>query len=261
MKKLSQSNKSVVSKINDINKGNEVTKEKIEKMEKKMNQYEREKKKRNIVIHGLEEKQNETWQEREIVVLDLLQKQINSSVQTTEIDSIRRVGIKKPGKCRPIVVSFTTLRRKLEILSLKRSLVGSKIYIQQDFSEQVLNKRKELQPYVLKLRKEGNTVKLQNDVMYVNGKEWSVDKLETQRHKRKSSESPEIYSTGITSTPKSKRTQKKSKGVLEITEYATDSDEFSSSGARDVNMEEVVLSEHETEAEEGEAAQVSNKEE
>lgn len=245
MKKINKSNKSIENKMNEMATGNEATKVKMETMERRIDYFERENRKRNIIIHGLPEKQNETWKEREVAVMELLKNKLKSNVQITEIDSIKRIGKIKVDRIRPIVVAFTTLRRKIEIMTLKKVLKDTEIYIQQDFTDQVIQKRKELNPIINRLRKEGKTASLKYDTLYVDGKIWNTEsKLDTQ--KRKPSESPKIITIenflgGNISTKKIKTNntqyQSTSSQLNGSLSYNTDSDEFTSPTLNDGDRE------------------------
>lgn len=244
MKKINMSNKSMESKMDDMVTGNEAAKEKMETLESRIDYFEREKRKRNIIIHGLRENHGETWREREMTVMELLQNKLKSNVQIMEIDSIKRIGKIKVNKTRPIIVAFTTLRRKIEIMSQKKVLKDTDIYIQQDFTDEVIKKRKELNPLLTKLRSEGKTAVMRYDTLYVDGKRWNNEpKLDKQ--KRKPSESPEIRSDnflrGNISTKKIKTNRtlyQNSNSQLDGSVYNTDSDEFASPSFNGEDKEE-----------------------
>lgn len=70
-----------------------------------------ENKKKNIVIHGVEE--NETnYAQLENKTLELINTKTKVAISQTEIDFMKRIGTKKDKKNRPILVGLTTWNQK-----------------------------------------------------------------------------------------------------------------------------------------------------
>lgn len=69
---------------------------------------------------------------------------------------VRRIGRKSEGKVRPILVTFTTYRRKIIVLKNKKLLKDQNIFITEDYPKSVLEIRKNLQEELTEIRKSGS---------------------------------------------------------------------------------------------------------
>lgn len=161
----------------------------------------------------------------EKIVLNILQNQMKVDIKLEEVDRARRVGKQITGKDRMIIVSFTTIRRKLDVLAHRQELRGTSIRLQEDFPKEVVETRKLLYTKMKSLRQQGRKAVLRYDKLYVDGCLWEVQE-ETSNQKRKPSLSPQVVET---------RNQKRSKsdGITEenddnMSDYNTDSEEFAS---------------------------------
>lgn len=129
-----------------------------------------------------------------------------------EIEIVYRLG-KNKDKIRPVVITTTTMSRKLQLLKNKSALGNSGIYIKEDYSPAVLQKRRELQVELQRKRSLGEKVTLRYDkIIAMKSKEQqnnlprkaSPSKIpgeprETTSSKRFLSESPEDKSNEKTS--------------------------------------------------------------
>ncbi|CAH2207428.1 jg1548 [Pararge aegeria aegeria] len=84
------------------------------------------------------------------------------SYRENDIESLRRLG-KRGSNARPVVVTMSTLGRKIELLRNKHKLSKTSIYIKEDFSQKTLQKRKELQEEIKIRRGQGENVVLRRD--------------------------------------------------------------------------------------------------
>lgn len=108
---------------------------------------------------------------------------MNKTIEANEINKIHRIGKNKQGnKPRPILCSFVNGWKRTEIMQNKKAL--KKIYIMEDYSKEVMEKRKALQPELLAEREKGNIAYLKYDKLII--KENNYDK-----RKRELSYSPQ----------------------------------------------------------------------
>lgn len=89
-------------------------------------------------------------------------------------------------KPRPVLCSFINNWKKNEIIKNKRNL--KTIHVNEDYSKEVLERRKELQPKLVEERKKGNTAYLKYDKLIVKKNNTSQEK-----RKREISVSPSNY--------------------------------------------------------------------
>ncbi|XP_061724979.1 uncharacterized protein LOC133530935 [Cydia pomonella] len=138
---------------------------KLELQENQIEQIERRLRQRNIVLFGLEE-QERSYFDLETNVLRTINNTMQVQCYETDIESVRRLG-KKGGNVRPVIITFATLGRKIQVLRKKKSLEGTNYYIKEDFTGKVLEKRKELQEEAKKERDKGNKVIIRQDKLII----------------------------------------------------------------------------------------------
>jgi hypothetical protein len=116
-------------------------KNRINSLDEKIINNERDRRRKNLIIKGfLETEQNEN--ELEERVLEFINSKLQVKVDNRDIDSIFRVGTNNlnNNKRRNIILKLTTEKVKNEIFKSKLKLKGSEIYIDNDYSKEVLQK-------------------------------------------------------------------------------------------------------------------------
>lgn len=145
-----------LEKINcSIDENKTLIVQKIASQEERLNNIERDLRKKNIIIHGLAELDEQSYFKTEKQVINLLKNKLKIEVEESEIDLVRRIGRKSEGKVRPILVTFTTYRRKVIVLKNKKLLKDQNIFITEDYPKSVLEIRKNLQVELTEIRKSG----------------------------------------------------------------------------------------------------------
>lgn len=105
------------------------------------------------------------------------------NIEKNEVNKLYRLGKNKAGdKPRPVLCSFMNGWKKEEIMKNKKKL--QKIYITEDYSKEVLEKRKALQPRLLEEKKKGNIAFFKYDQLIVR-------EPNTDKRKRELSTSPQ----------------------------------------------------------------------
>ncbi|CAG4954569.1 unnamed protein product [Colias eurytheme] len=170
-------------KIKPILAENKDLKMKMLNLEKEMEYLKRDKKQNNIIIFGLKEEQESApglIQE----VKKIFNKDLNINIEDFEINNAYRIGKKNlEGKPRPVLLSFVSSWKKNEVMKVRKNLKG--IYISEDYSKEVLEKRKMLQSKLKEERMKGNFAYLKYDKLIVKGNNTTNDK-----RKRELSSSP-----------------------------------------------------------------------
>ncbi|CAF4911835.1 unnamed protein product [Pieris macdunnoughi] len=176
-------------KLKPILTENENLKLKVGTLEKEIEHLRRSNKENNLIIFDLKE------EERSITeLLQNFQRQcladLNITLKNTEVNKIYRIGKprKQEGKPRPILISFVNSWKKHEILKNKRKF--KKLHISEDFSKEVLEKRKLLKPKLIEELKKGKIAYLKNDQLIVKENCSNTDK-----RKRELSASPQTEQT------------------------------------------------------------------
>ncbi|VVC91630.1 unnamed protein product [Leptidea sinapis] len=146
--------------------------------------YEYKKNSNNLIIFGLEEGENSTA-ELFKNIKEKFKRDINIKLEENDVNKLNRLGKPKAGNNpRPVLSSLLSEWKKKEILKSKKNLNG--IYVSEDYSKEVLGKRKALQPQLLEERKKGNIAYLKYDKITIKAPNTNNDK-----RKRRQSTSPQ----------------------------------------------------------------------
>lgn len=167
-------------KLSNIVEENNNLKKKVTYLEHKLNIVEREKRKNNLIFFGTQE-----LDKTEFELVDYIKELIVDAgvhLDSHEINCVRRIGRWTGKKNRPVVVSFSCLWKKHLIMKNKTNLPQG-IYIKEDFTKEVLEKRRQLQVQVEEERKKGNMAFIKYDKIVVK------TPSESNRDKRKREES------------------------------------------------------------------------
>lgn len=169
-------------KLKILREENNNLKTRVTILEKKITFLEREKRRNNLILFGIEEK-GKTEMElvdhiKEIIV------EAGTRLDSEEITYIKRIGTKSD-KSRPVIISLTTTWKKHLILRNKRNL-PTNVYMKEDFSKEILEIRKKLQPKVEAEREKGNIAFIKYDKLIVK-KPGTINR---EKRKRETSGSP-----------------------------------------------------------------------
>lgn len=137
----------------------------IKMLDRKAEYQENQSRRNNLVIDGIEESERESWEVTEEKVRSLIENKLKLDGRIMPIERAHRMG--RPdtsgGRQRPIVVKFLNYRDRCAILENAKKLKNTKIYINEDFSAQVREKRKELLPLMRAARERGEIAYLRYD--------------------------------------------------------------------------------------------------
>lgn len=178
-------NKILEEKLKILEEKHENLKSRVENQEQRLYYMERQSRQRNLVFFGLEEHEK-SYSNLENIIVDFVHKYFSIQIDHRDLQAIRRIG-KKTEKPRPIVITFTTLGKKIDILKRKRVLKETPYYIKEDYPQSVLQKRKELQEQVKAEREKGNTAIIKYDKLIL----LNNSPKEPKNNKRNLSKSPE----------------------------------------------------------------------
>lgn len=160
---------------------------KIEKLENEIELLKRGGKSNNIIIFDLEENETSNFELLQ-KVKENIKEDLNILVENHEINKIHRLGskTKENKKPRPVLCAFVNNWKKTEIIKNKKNLKG--INISEDYSKEVLEKRKKLQAELIEERKKGNVAYLKFDKLIVK-----ENKNSQEKRKRQASTSPPTH--------------------------------------------------------------------
>ncbi|CAG4945594.1 unnamed protein product [Colias eurytheme] len=166
------------NKLKPILEENQHLKQEIENLNEKLKHLESGKKANNLIFYGFEESKDNT-NIIETIVNTL--KQSGMEINKRDINKAFRLG-KDKGKARPILVNMLNVWKRNEVLRNRKSLPKT-VFVKEDFSKEVLEKRRELIPQLKEERKKGRIAFIQHDKLIVK------DDVGTSRDKRKREQS------------------------------------------------------------------------
>ena len=138
----------------------------IDRLKDKVDDLENRSRRNNLCFDGIEETYKETWSNTEDKLKAILQDELE--IYDVEIERAHRTGSKKEGKSRPVVAKFLKYKDREKVFKAKRKLKGSGIYIREDLSERVINKRKEMMPKLNEARENGKIAYFRFDKLIVH---------------------------------------------------------------------------------------------
>lgn len=115
----------------------------------------------NVIFKGIVEQDLETWQQTEELVTEFVSKYLG--IAASEIERAHRIGQKRPGHTRSIIVKFLNFKEKTTILKnefKQKKLESSRVWIEEDFSLRMQFIRKKLRDFTRYKQKPGESFKL-----------------------------------------------------------------------------------------------------
>lgn len=138
----------------------------IEKLENRLEEQERERKKCNIIIKGIAGKEIHSQQE--------IQEWLKTKLEVdTEVRRVTNLG--KPGNRDMVLVELGNYQKKQDIMKNKSRLRGTEIYIENDLTLEERKIAASIRRLAKEERKKGNQVKIGYKRVYVNKKLYTWD--------------------------------------------------------------------------------------
>lgn len=132
----------------------------------------------NLIIHGIPESGNETEADLMGKIVDDIFK-TKLDVKCTSIGRIHRIG-KQPGK-RPEIIHFQDFNEKKAIQDNATKRKGPKVFIQNDYSQSTLKKRRNLLESAKDEKDQGKKVYLVHDKPNINKELFVWNEAENKR--------------------------------------------------------------------------------
>lgn len=144
------------------------SKQELDAMFNKLDYIENQSRRTNILIDGIADEKGENWCESEKKVREMFSKNLGLDGIHMDIERAQRLGqFQERGRPRKIVVKLLRIKGRELILSSAKKLKGTRIYINEDFSEAVQHRRKELWPKVKAARERGDKASLKYDKLII----------------------------------------------------------------------------------------------
>jgi hypothetical protein len=136
----------MLAKLNEsydkVEKMMKYMREKEKQLEIKCLNYEKFRRRKNLIIKGLTECETNS-SDLERSVLELINNELQIKLSESDIDIVCRLGFKKTNFDRPIILKLTSEKIRNEIFKKKYKLKGSNIFIDPDLPKEILRRQYE----------------------------------------------------------------------------------------------------------------------
>ena len=148
----------------------EEPKSEINELEDKVDDLENRSRRNNLCFEGIAESVGENWQQTENKVKELISTYMPEVGDDVVIERAHRVGKTRPSEAKPrkIVARFFNYKDRESILKAKKKLHGTNIFINEDYSDRVMKKRKDLMPKLKEARKKNLRAFLRYDKLIIH---------------------------------------------------------------------------------------------
>lgn len=146
----------------------------LENLTSKVDYLENQSRRNNLRFDGVPETPKETWDESEEKIQDILKTKFGFSSQPL-IERAHRVGPVKPQTIRPIVVKFNQFKVRDQVLHNGNKLKGSKIFVNEDLSERVMERRREQLQLLKDARSQGKLAYFSLDKLIIKERAQQVN--------------------------------------------------------------------------------------
>lgn len=168
---------SINTKVKNLEKNVKVIEEDLldpEDVSSKLIELEDRSRRNHLRIDGIEEVPNETWEECEESVQEMIREKLGIN-ENIEIDRCHRMQKQKnQNRLRTIICRITKYKDKQKVLRNAKYLKGSGIYVYEDFCKDTMELRKTLWNQVLEYRR-------QNKFAYLNYRSIVVKEQDNDR--------------------------------------------------------------------------------
>ncbi|XP_070550685.1 myosin-J heavy chain-like [Ptychodera flava] len=155
-------------RITELEAENMELKKKMDKMESQQDYTNGQLRRNNLIFHGIEQSNNESWEESEKKVRDFVSRELDTVVgETIEIERAHRL-TKARNNPQPIVVKFNKYKERERILRESRNLPReSPFKVTEDLPPLVREKRRKLGVFLQAARQDNKRASLRYDKLII----------------------------------------------------------------------------------------------
>lgn len=126
----------------------------------------------NLLFFGLAEPDGNRKENCVNIVDEFCEDYLGISNISQDIERAHRIGRRRSGEFRPVVVKFSSFRIREKVRSNASRLGGTRFGIQEQFPRQIQEQRKQLYPILKDARKRGKRATLVVNKLYIDGVEY-----------------------------------------------------------------------------------------
>ncbi|KAL1448686.1 hypothetical protein WDU94_000562 [Cyamophila willieti] len=155
-----RSDETINKKLDNIQETLQPIQEDVARHSREIKSLNHDKRRKNLVIFGLPQEAEESVEQLEEKIMHLFIHTMGVTTFTLmELDFVKRTKSEKMPK--PVVLGFTTQRRKISILKNRGKLRGSRIYTHEDSTPEIRAQEKALRTQMYELRREASMQSLE----------------------------------------------------------------------------------------------------
>ena len=147
----------------------------IKRVDDAADYMENQSRRNNLRVDGVKEKPGETWQETETALRQVVQRELKlpaDQVGALQIERAHRTGAPTTTQReRTIVVKFASFKDRDTIIRAARTVKPKGFFFNEDFSQRVISRRKELLPDMREARERGKIAYLSFDKLVVKDRQ------------------------------------------------------------------------------------------
>lgn len=147
-------------------------------LEKRCDYLESQSRRNNLVFHGFEENDNETWEDCETKIKTYMSSDLEIDPDNVEIERAHRLG-RGTNRPRPIIAKFLNFKDKQRIQNrIKEKLTGNEEEwenphrVSEDYTQGVRDQRKALTPYLRNARAADKRAYISFNKLVIDGKSF-----------------------------------------------------------------------------------------
>ena len=175
MQALSHEVTSLRNSNDELQESNRRMKDQLMTLEAKADDLENRSKRNNIIIHGIPRNENESPEECQRNLKDMITNKLDIHADFS-FDRVHRLNAKKDS---PIIARCTFYKDKIAILKAKRKLKDTNVFVGEDFSQRVRSIRKKLSPHLKTAKEQGKRATMIYDHLIIEGKKFFLAEDET----------------------------------------------------------------------------------
>lgn len=158
-----------ILEMQNLREENKCLREQLNKQGNRLEMMEREMKKNNIIIQGVEDTEKMDTAQLKTKIEELLNNiGVNINLDTAASE-IKKIGTYQINKKRPILIKLIQREKKMDIIREAKKLKGTNVWISDDFTKQAQQDRKALIPHLKMAREDGRKAVLKYDKLIIDG--------------------------------------------------------------------------------------------
>ncbi|CAH1116244.1 unnamed protein product [Phaedon cochleariae] len=167
-----------------IKKENRDLKQEQMRHQVRIDDIEREIRKKNLIIYGIKEERDNPNENLRKIVKDIASRIEIGINEREDVADISRMGKSIDNKDRPIMVELKSGSLRNEMLREAKKLKGTGVFLSEDFSKHIQEQRKILKEEMKQARQRGHKANLNYNRLYINGDSYTVESLTLNKQMR-----------------------------------------------------------------------------